>query len=33
MKQADRNALITFPVLIVIGVLVALAGSQGGGLG
>jgi steroid 5-alpha reductase family enzyme len=32
MKQTDRNALITFPVLIVIGVLVALAGSQGGAL-
>ncbi len=32
MNEADRNALITFPVLIVIGVLVAWAGSQGGGL-
>jgi len=30
MKQPDRNALLTFPVLILIGLLVALAGSQGG---
>lgn len=30
MKTNDRNALITFPVLVVIGVLVAWAGSQGG---
>ena len=30
MKTTDRNALIVFPILIVIGVLVALAGSQGG---
>jgi steroid 5-alpha reductase family enzyme len=30
MKTTDRNALITFPILIVIGFLVALAGSQGG---
>lgn len=30
MKEADRNALFTFPVLVVIGVLVAVAGSQGG---
>ncbi|MEK6753780.1 MAG: DUF1295 domain-containing protein [Chloroflexota bacterium] len=30
MKTTDRNALITFPVLILIGILVALAGSQGG---
>jgi len=30
MKTADRNALIAFPILIVIGFLVALAGSQGG---
>lgn len=30
MKTADRNALITFPVLIIVGALVALAGSQGG---
>ena len=30
MKTTDRNALIAFPILIVIGVLVAFAGSQGG---
>jgi steroid 5-alpha reductase family enzyme len=30
MKTADRNSLITFLVLIVIGYLFALAGSQGG---
>ena len=30
MKTPDRNALIAFPVLVIIGVLVALAGSQGG---
>jgi steroid 5-alpha reductase family enzyme len=30
MKKSDRNALITFPVLIIIGFLVAVAGSQGG---
>ena len=30
MKTTDRNALIAFPVLILIGILVALAGSQGG---
>ena len=30
MKTTDRNALIAFPVLILIGFLVALAGSQGG---
>lgn len=30
MKKTDRNALIAFPILILIGVLVALAGSQGG---
>src|SRR5512133_1612404 len=30
MKQSDRNALIAFPVLILIGLLVAVAGSQGG---
>jgi steroid 5-alpha reductase family enzyme len=30
MKKADRNSLVTFPVLVLIGVLVALAGSQGG---
>lgn len=30
MKKETRNALIAFPVVILIGVLVALAGSQGG---
>jgi steroid 5-alpha reductase family enzyme len=30
MKTNDRNALITFPVLVLIGVLVAWAGSHGG---
>ena len=30
MKTTDRNSLIIFPILILIGVLVALAGSQGG---
>ncbi len=30
MKTTDRNSLIVFPVLIVIGLLVAAAGSQGG---
>jgi steroid 5-alpha reductase family enzyme len=30
MKTTDRNALIVFPILIVIGLLVAIAGSQGG---
>jgi steroid 5-alpha reductase family enzyme len=30
MKTTDRNALITFPILVIIGLLVALAGSQGG---
>jgi len=30
MKKTDRNSLIAFPVLILIGILVALAGSQGG---
>jgi len=30
MNTSDRNALIVFPVLVIIGVLVALAGSQGG---
>jgi steroid 5-alpha reductase family enzyme len=30
MKSTDRNSLIVFPVLILIGVLVALAGSQNG---
>jgi steroid 5-alpha reductase family enzyme len=32
MKTTDRNALIAFPILILIGVLVALAGSQNGAL-
>ncbi len=32
MKSADRIALITFPFLILIGFLIALAGSQGGAL-
>jgi steroid 5-alpha reductase family enzyme len=30
MKKADRNSLIAFPILILVGVLVAYAGSQGG---
>ncbi len=30
MKTTDRNALIVFPALILIGLLAALAGSQGG---
>jgi steroid 5-alpha reductase family enzyme len=30
MKTTDRNALIVFPILIVLGLLVALAGSQSG---
>jgi steroid 5-alpha reductase family enzyme len=30
MKTTDRNALIVFPVLILIGLLVAIAASQGG---
>jgi len=30
MKTTDRNALIVFPIVILIGYLVALAGSQGG---
>ncbi|MBI5962342.1 MAG: DUF1295 domain-containing protein [Chloroflexi bacterium] len=30
MKTTDRNALIAFPILILIGFLVALTGSQGG---
>jgi steroid 5-alpha reductase family enzyme len=30
MKTTDRNLLIVFPILILIGLLVALAGSQGG---
>jgi steroid 5-alpha reductase family enzyme len=31
MKKTDRNALIAFPILILIGFLFAFAGSQGGG--
>ena len=30
MKTTDRNALIVFPVLILIGLMIAIAGSQGG---
>jgi steroid 5-alpha reductase family enzyme len=30
MDQTNRNALIVFPVLILIGFLIAMAGSQGG---
>ena len=30
MKKTDRNALIAFPILILIGILFAYAGSQGG---
>jgi steroid 5-alpha reductase family enzyme len=30
MEKPDRNALVALPVVVVIGVLVALAGSQGG---
>lgn len=30
MKTADRSALVTFPILLLVGLLVALAGSQGG---
>ncbi|MBN1666189.1 MAG: DUF1295 domain-containing protein [Anaerolineales bacterium] len=30
MKTTDRNALIVFPILILLGLLVAAAGSQGG---
>ena len=32
MKKADRNALIVFLVVVLIGVLVGMAGSQGGRL-
>lgn len=32
MKTTDRNSLMVFPVLVLIGLLVALAGSQGGAL-
>lgn len=30
MKKTERNSLIVFPILILIGILVALAGSQNG---
>lgn len=30
MKKTDRNSLIAFPLLVLVGYLVALAGSQGG---
>ena len=30
MKKTDRNAFLTLPVIVLVGVLVALAGSQGG---
>ncbi len=30
MKKSDRNSLIVFPILVLIGFLFALAGSQGG---
>ena len=30
MKTTDRSSLIVFPILILIGLLVAIAGSQGG---
>ena len=32
MNPSDRNALVAFPVLIIIGLLFAWAGSQGGSL-
>jgi hypothetical protein len=32
MNKADRSALITFPVVVLAGFLLALAGSQGGTL-
>ena len=32
MKTSDRNALIAFPIVVLIGFLVALAGSQGGAM-
>jgi len=32
MKKSDRNAWIVFPVLIVIGLLLAITGSQGGSM-
>ncbi len=30
MKKSDRNALLALPIIVLVGVLVALAGSQGG---
>ena len=30
MNKTDRNALIAFPVVVIVGFLIALAGSQGG---
>ena len=30
MKSTDRNALLIFPILVLIGALIAMAGSQGG---
>ena len=30
MKKADRNALVSFPILILVGLLFGIAGSQGG---
>ena len=30
MKKADRNALIAFPIVVLIGAGIAVAGSQGG---
>lgn len=30
MKKADRNALLALPAIVLVGVLVAVAGSQGG---
>ncbi len=30
MKKSDRNALLAFPIIIIIGLLIAVAGSQGG---
>jgi steroid 5-alpha reductase family enzyme len=32
MKKTDRSSLVIFPILVLIGFLVALAGSQGGAL-
>ena len=32
MKTDDRNALVVFPILVLIGLLVAWAGSQRGAL-